>query len=401
MSLAKASNYAPFAINTDLAKSFAQGMNSSALADVSVAALSFQDLHDTALLVFQPSVQQGITAATEYSLAMAQVANAGYDMTMAMINQISQVNQVVLSTIRYQAALSQMQELQKSVDAFASQASAVSSAVLKLQETALETKLRAMDRLDQACKAYEFATTQDCPAGDSVKLGSSPEEFAAQTKAVLDALSTSASASQCICNMTFVVTDPVFIGNLSTGATAILDLAKEDVNGRLLLFDNIHINMMNIKPAGIKVSGNASSPTWLRYIVAGSSEFANTAWSESQGRIVNYYSAPAVPIQMIYEPTAGSGLRPVVPGSLTDEDTATFFVPTPYTRFAIRDASKGVKWDYSSVQSVLVELWGFGRLPEGSDSAAAKMAADSKSGSAKLVPNAASGGGSICSVCFA
>ncbi|KAI9019673.1 hypothetical protein DFJ74DRAFT_673994 [Hyaloraphidium curvatum] len=229
--------------------------NTQALVSLSVATLNFKDLHDEVFIALSPAIAMGIDGSTDYAEALAHVANTGFDWSQAQIQLLSAQNKYVQDGLKLQAAQAQrdkvalvvqrLQDVENSLDLPA----AVTEGYLDL----LDGKMRALELFGQACDAYSFAYTAECPlraSGMAPNPTSPAAVFKAAVQGSLASLDDVFHGSSCFCNASFVVTDPGFIGNLTGGnGTAVLDLS-DPTNQQLYNFfgpfDDVHVYQLNV-----------------------------------------------------------------------------------------------------------------------------------------------------------
>ncbi|KAI9027747.1 hypothetical protein DFJ74DRAFT_660306 [Hyaloraphidium curvatum] len=342
----------------------AQASNSTNLASLTQSALSFQDLHDQATIYLGPAINQGIGGASDYAAALAGLANAGLDMVNLQIQLLGAQNKLVQSGVKLQSAIDQKARITSLINAIEADEQAVAAAVMELSLTQLERKMRAVDLVYQACAAFEYAHNAPCPAAANMPDPSSPAaDFANAVRDALTGLDSVFQVSQCMCNVSWITTEPSFIGNLSANGRATLDLTN--LSDDLLNYyfastwDNVHTFQINLKPYGIKPSGftpPGAIPT-LQLLISPSGEYLNT-FTQGGTRYVRPFLATPYTFAMAAQPS--NGWKVTVPGGLTDDGAARFYVPTPYSRFDVRgDPNQPQDWDWTGVWGVQVEIWGY------------------------------------------
>lgn len=223
---------------------------------------------------------------------------------------------------------------------------------------------------DTACRAYEYAFTKPCPASiGGADPSSSAAVFASSVNQAMQAISTAFDATQCFCNASWIETGKSFIGNLSSTGRAVLDLTnvnKPELAAYFSSFENIHIHQMNLKPYGIRaVSGVIPQvPPTLTLLITPSGNFTNVFVSPNSGTLYSAsYLATPYTLAMQVQPTANWAVN--IPGSLSNQGSGKYYVPTPFARFSIRESpDDSVTWDWSKVWGVQVELWGFLRAKQ-------------------------------------
>lgn len=332
---------------------------------LSVASLNFKDLHDQAFIMLSPAVQQGIDGASDYALALATLANTGYDWAQAQIQLLAAQNNYVQDGLKLQTSHAQNKTISDLLARMQAQENALDlpRTVLEGNLNLLDGKMRALDLFNQACDAYSYAYTAECPI-KAAKMAPNPtstaEVFQSAIMGSLSSLDNMFQQSSCFCNASFVVTDPGFIGNLTANkGTAILDLSSP-LNLQLYSyfgpFDNVHIYQINLKPYGIVPLTQFSGIPQLTIDVKPVGLFENTysysgVWYERQ------FLAKPYGVQVQLQPT--NDWTVVTGGSLAGSPGAQVYSPTPYTRFQVQeDPNDLVTWDWSKVWGVQVELWG-------------------------------------------
>lgn len=287
-------------------------------------------------------------------------------MVNMQVQLLSAQTKVVQTGLKMQAAQANLGQLTSLVTSMQGTEAAVGRAIFALSTTVLDHRMRALDLVYQACSAFEYAHNSRCPALSAMPdPSSSYQVFQSAITNSLTGLDTVWSASQCFCNVSWIEEDPGFIGNLSSTGKAVLDFT--DLNNFILQmdfsssWDNVHMYQMNLKPYGIKpLNWNHPGvyPT-LKLYVAPTGEFINTFTDPlSNTRYIRNYVAPPYTFAVSMQPT--NSWTVTTPGSLTDNDAARFYVPTPYTRFSVYgDPEMVAQWDWSEVWGVQVELWGY------------------------------------------
>ncbi|KAI9019138.1 hypothetical protein DFJ74DRAFT_769915 [Hyaloraphidium curvatum] len=354
--------------NTDLsdeiANALARNLSSGNLASLASSALAFQDLHDSAYITIGPAINQGISGAAEYAEALAKTANAGGDLVKAQINYLAAQNKELVAALKYQAALAEANTLQARANQLATDETAVVEAVIDMEFSLITQKLRSLGLIYEACAAYQFAKTLPCPLNSSFSypsLTSPTKYFAYQLDAALSSVTEVADLEQCFCNISWIITEPSFIGNLSTNGSAVLDLSDpwSDNVRDLRAYDNFHVLRMALKPYGIRPAGTNPSPT-LVMTVTSNGVYRSLATDPSSGqRLVESFMAPTFPVGMTLQPT--DDWKVVEFADLISAETGKDYVPTAYTRFLLEENPLGSRWDWSGVWGVQIELWGYGR----------------------------------------
>ncbi|KAI9007825.1 hypothetical protein DFJ74DRAFT_759380 [Hyaloraphidium curvatum] len=356
----------------------AAAANTTDLASLTQSALSFQILHDQATIYLGPAINQGISGANDYAAALAALADAGLDMVNLQIQLLAAQNKLVQSGVKLQSAQQQRARIADLVASIAGQEAAVGPAVTELSLSLLDRKMRALDLVHQACAAFEYAHTQPCPSA-MPDPSSSAAAFTAAANAALTGLNQVFDVSQCLCNISWVTTDPAFIGGLTSSGQGVLDLTNLTdpyINYFFNPWDNVHVYQLNLKPYGVAPTGFTPPGVdpLLNLLVTPSGEFTNTFVSGGVRYQKEFLATPY---------TFAIGVQPTknwivtTPGALTDDASAAFYVPTPFARFTVRaDPNAEQQWDFSKVWGVQVEIWAYGSHTSG-----------------------ASTGGAICSTC--
>ncbi|KAI9025447.1 hypothetical protein DFJ74DRAFT_755739 [Hyaloraphidium curvatum] len=354
--------------NTDLSGAIASALSgnlsSGNLASLASSALAFQNLHDEAYLTVGPAINQGISGAAAYAEALAKTANAGGDLVKAQVNYLAAQNKELVAALKFQAAQAEATALQARANQLANDETAVVDAVIEMEFSLMKQKLRSLGLIWEACSAYEFAKTLPCPVNSSFSypsLSSPAKYFAYQLDAALASVTQVADLEQCFCNISWVITEPTFIGNLSANGSAVLDLS--DPWGELVRdlrpFDNFHVLRMDLKPFGIQPAGTNPDPI-LALTVTSNGEYRSLTTDPASGqRLVQSFMAPTFPLGLTLQPTIG--WKVVEFADLIDVETGKDYVPTPYTRFLVEDNPLGSRWNWSGVFAVQIELWGYGR----------------------------------------
>ncbi|KAI9003876.1 hypothetical protein DFJ74DRAFT_419264 [Hyaloraphidium curvatum] len=358
----------------------AAAANTSDLASLTQSALSFQILHDQATIYLGPAINQGISGANDYAAALAALADAGLDMVNLQIQLLAAQNKLVQSGVKLQSAIAQRAKIADMVASIAGQEIALGAAVTETSLSLLDRKMRALDLVHQACAAFEYAHTQPCPAV-MPDPSSSAADFTAAANAALTGLNQVFQISQCLCNTSWIATDPGFVGNLSSSGRAVLDLSDLSDEYVSYLFssswNNVHMFQLNLKPYGIKPTGFTPPgihPT-LQLLVTPSGAFENLL-SSGGTRYVKSFLATPYQFAIGVQPTNNWAVT--TPGALTDDASAAYYVPTPFARFDVRaDPTSQQQWDWTGVWGVQVEIWGY----------------------AAHVTSQANTGGPICSTC--
>ncbi|KAI9004978.1 hypothetical protein DFJ74DRAFT_646851 [Hyaloraphidium curvatum] len=341
----------------------------NALADLTVSALAFKDLSAQAHLSLLPAIQQGISTAADFAIALAETANAGGDMIAANIALLGANNDVVSAAARLQAAQAARDRVAAARAGVEDRLVDVNRAILELGLDSVDAKVRAMQLVTEACLAFEYAFTAPCPAkvkGEMPDPSSPAATFKIAALEALQGLDQASLQSQCICNGSFVVTDPAFIGNLSSTGSAVLDLTDPTLPALANIFgpyENLHLFQLVLKPYGITFNGTAVPGTTpvLHLDVAPSGEYLNIFTDGNGQPWLAAFLATPYRWGISLQPSAS--WKVVVPGSLADKDAAKFYVPTPLARFTVRESAYSVPgWDWRGVWGVQVEMWAYGRL---------------------------------------
>jgi hypothetical protein len=192
-------------------------------------------------------------------------------------------------------------------------------------------------------------------------LASPTKDFAYQLDAALSDVTQVASLEQCFCNVSWIITEPSFISNLSANASATLDLSDpwSELTRDLRAYDNFHVLLMNLKPFGIVPAGTNPQPTLILTVTSNGEYRSLTTDPASGQRLVQGFMAPTFPVGMSMQPTLDWKVTEY--GALIDTESGKNYVPTPYTRFLVEENQLGSRWNWSGVWGVQIELWGFAR----------------------------------------
>ena len=345
-------------------------INQGTLTSLLTQNLAFQNLHDIAYISLSPAISKGIGGARNYSLTLAEIANNGGDLIHAQVNLLQGLNRVVIAGLKYQAANAQLAALQAQVVSLSQSEPAVVETAIEMQFALLSARFRTLTRVDEACAAYVYATTLPCPNAGSQgfpNLASSMDVFVGQVTQTLQGLENAWTAQQmqAVSDLSWTVTDRAFIGNLSSKASAILDLTDSISNPLLEVYDNIHMTQIALKPIGIRPLVNTTNYTpTLNIFITSTGAYYNTATLPSGARIIQPFMAPPFASLLItLKPT--DGYKVVTYGSLIAADTAYFYVPSVYSRLLIAADPNGDPWDWSKVTGLKIEVSGYVRAAPG------------------------------------
>ncbi|KAI9033489.1 hypothetical protein DFJ74DRAFT_727824 [Hyaloraphidium curvatum] len=348
-------------IDVDFASAFG---DNSTLASLSMALLNFQDLKDKATIYLNPAISSGIDGSSDYALALQMVANAGIDLVGLQTQLLSAQIKAVQSAAKLQSAQAAQQRIGALIASAQGSEAAVGAATSELALNLLERKMRALDLVYQTGIAFGYAQTATFAMPNGLPDPStSAADFASAINDALAGLDNQKTFSQCVCNSSWIEMDPVFIGNLSSTGVGYLDLrdpSKPALRNYFGALDNVHMLQINVKPYGIRFNGTAIpgvTPT-LALDITPTGDFSNTFTDRSGNRFVERFLAVPFGFSMVVEPT--NNWKVDVPGSLTDDAAAKFYVPGAYGNFRISgDPNMVASWDWSAVWGVQVEIWGY------------------------------------------
>ncbi|KAI9024230.1 hypothetical protein DFJ74DRAFT_667757 [Hyaloraphidium curvatum] len=307
----------------------------------------------------------GIDNATDYAEALASVANSGFDWAQAQIQLLSAQTKYVQDGLKLQAAQAQRDKVATVLARLRAQEGSLDlpAAVTEGYLDLLDGKMRALELFDQACDAYSFAYTAECPlraSGMAPNPTSPAAVFKAAVQGSLASLDDVFHGSSCFCNASFVVTDPGFIGNLTARqGEAVLDLS--DITNPQLFnffgpFDDVHIYQLNLKPYGIvPIDPPPDTTPTLTLDIRPVGLFTNT-FSYSGGWYERQFLARPYGISVQMEPT--NAWTVITPGTLSGLEAGKVYAPSPYARWSVRESKEGVAWDWGGVWGVQVEMWG-------------------------------------------
>ncbi|KAI9025655.1 hypothetical protein DFJ74DRAFT_665067 [Hyaloraphidium curvatum] len=352
--------------------------SNSTLASLSSSLLNFQDLKDQATIYLGPAISKGIDGASDYALALQMLANAGIDRVGLQTQLLSAQVKVVQSGVKLQAAQEAQARIADLIVAAQASGDALAPAVREILLNLLERKMRTLDLVYQIGQAYSFARTAFTHAGLVPDPSSSVADFTAAVNGAIQALDNQAAMSQPVCNSSWIHMDPTFISDLSAHGTAFLDLRDPTLPALRNHFgglDDVHMLQINLKPYGIQFVGDAApgDTPILQLDIKPTGEYRNTLTLPTGARYIEDFLATPWTYAMQVEPT--NGWHVTVPGALTSDASARYYVPSVFGKFRISPSANmdPNDWDWSGVWGVQVEISGFA-VRAGASNAAAGVA---------------------------
>ncbi|KAI9010742.1 hypothetical protein DFJ74DRAFT_685484 [Hyaloraphidium curvatum] len=349
----------------DITVDISAAINSNTtLASLTSALLNFQDLKDEATVYMGPAIAQGIDGADDYALALQGIGNAGIDLVGLQVQLLNAQIKAIQSGSKLQAAQQQSANIGKLVAQAQQSFNYIGTATAELALNLLDRKMRALDLTYQVSRAFAYANTETFTQPQGLPDPSTPAlGFATAINDAINGLESAITLSQCFCNVSWIETDPVLIANLSTSGVGFLDFRDPSKYALRNFFggnDNVHLLQINLKPYGIKANGTQipGITPQLQLDIAPTGEFWNTFTDASGNRWKEQFLATPYTYSMEVEPTNGWAVT--MPGSLSPDAAAKFYVPTVYGNFRISgDPNMVATWDWSGVWGLQVELWGY------------------------------------------